>query len=293
MNTRDLALFRAVVKTKNYTQVAEQFHVSQPAVTQAIKRLEREFDAPLIKQDHTHQQMLITHAGQLLYNNSQAVHDSLELAHREIDAAKQPQIRFGLPPIIGALFFPQVAKPLLAWGWLKQLNVVERGSAEILDDLAHGKLDIALVASAHPLHLHNVQTVSLGTRPFEVIVSTDNPLAQRDRISFQELADQPFIGLDDSFIHPRAFRDFCQAAGVKPQILYQTADIAWMKSIVRANLGLGFLVKDAIFPNEGIVGLTITDSLREQFHIAVAYRKGYALSEREASLLQILLKIKV
>ena len=293
MNTRDLALFRAVVKYKNYTYVAEKFAVSQPAVTQAVKRLEKEFDAQLVQQDHAHQQMLITESGQLLYRNSQVMSDSLELTHREIEAAKQPKIRFGLPPILGALFFPQVARHLLAWGWLKQLKVVEEGSAQVLNDLAKGKLDIALIASAHPLHLREIQTTALGDRPFEVIVSENSPFAKRGKISFQELDQQKFIGMDDSFIHPQAFRDYCQAAGVKPEVIYRTSDITWMKSIVRTNLGLGFLVKDAILPGEGLVGLKIDDPLREAFHISVAYRKNAKLSSNEASLLQILLKIKV
>ncbi|RRK09569.1 LysR family transcriptional regulator [Lactiplantibacillus garii] len=293
MNTRDLTLFRAVVKYKNYTYVAEKFAVSQPAVTQAVKRLEKEFDAQLVKQDHAHQQMLITEAGQLLYKNSQVMNDSLELTHREIEATKQPRIRFGLPPIIGVHFFPQIAKHLLAWGWIKQIDVVEQGSAQLLADLAKGKLDLALVASAHPLHLRNLQATALGSRPFEVIVSDENPLAHRDKISFQELSDQKFIGLNNGFIHPKAFQDYCQAAGVKPEIIYETADIAWLKSIVRANLGLGFLVKDAILPNEGLVGLKIDDPLREEFHVSVVYRKTAKLSHHEAILLQILLKIKV
>ena len=48
MNTRDLQYFTAVVETKNYTQVAGQFGVTQPTVTQAIQRLEREFDVQLV-----------------------------------------------------------------------------------------------------------------------------------------------------------------------------------------------------------------------------------------------------
>ena len=43
MNTRDLQYFQALVKYKNYTRVAKEFGVSQPTVTQAIKRLEKEW----------------------------------------------------------------------------------------------------------------------------------------------------------------------------------------------------------------------------------------------------------
>ena len=41
MNTRDLQYFVALVKYKNYTQVAKLFKVSQPTITQSIQRLER------------------------------------------------------------------------------------------------------------------------------------------------------------------------------------------------------------------------------------------------------------
>ncbi|CAM3154289.1 LysR family transcriptional regulator [Lactiplantibacillus plajomi] len=293
MNTRDLALFRAVVKYRNYTHVAEKFAVSQPAVSQAIKRLERKFDAPLVKQDHAHQQMLITQAGKVLYHNSQAVQESLTLTHREIEAAKQPTIRLGMPPILGAMFFPQVAHQLLDWGWFQQLQVSEKGSARLLRDLKKGKLDVALVASAHPLHERGVQTIPLGSRPFEVIVSTVDPIAQRGSISFQELAEAKFIGLDDSFIHPRAFADYCHAAGVTPEVIYQTSDITWMKRSVEAGLGYGFLVQDAIHPGDGLRGLPISDPLREEFHVSVVYRDDMVLTQHDANLLQVLSKMEV
>ena len=38
MNTRDLQYFAMLVKLKNYTQVAKYFNVSQPSITQAIRR---------------------------------------------------------------------------------------------------------------------------------------------------------------------------------------------------------------------------------------------------------------
>ena len=104
MNTRDLDYFRALVDCQNYTMVAKQFAVSQPAVTQAIHRLEKEFAVKLVIQDRRHQQTNITRAGQLLYKNARQIQASLQLAHREIQSTLQTDIRFGLPPIIGTLY---------------------------------------------------------------------------------------------------------------------------------------------------------------------------------------------
>ena len=66
MNTRDLQYFAMLVKLKNYTQVAKYFNVSQPSITQAIRRLEQEFDTKLVRKDRVHRDEMITRSGQLL-----------------------------------------------------------------------------------------------------------------------------------------------------------------------------------------------------------------------------------
>lgn len=117
MNTRDLDYFRALVDCQNYTMVAKQFAVSQPAVTQAIHRLEKEFAVKLVIQDRRHQQTNITRAGQLLYKNARQIQASLQLAHREIQSTLQTDIRFGLPPIIGILYFLKLRKSYFRTGY--------------------------------------------------------------------------------------------------------------------------------------------------------------------------------
>ena len=80
MNTRDLQYFQALVKYKNYTRVAKEFGVSQPTVTQAIKRLEKEFDAQLVYTDRAHRQNMITRSGQLLAASAKAINEQIALA---------------------------------------------------------------------------------------------------------------------------------------------------------------------------------------------------------------------
>jgi len=159
MNTRDLDYFRALVDCQNYTMVAKQFAVSQPAVTQAIQRLEKEFAVKLVIQDRRHQQTHITRTGLLLYKNAQQIQASLKLAHQEIKSAQQTDIRFGLPPIIGTLYFPQIAEKLLQNGLLQQLKITETGSDELLRKLVHGEINsMKLLSDA--LEQENYQVIS-------------------------------------------------------------------------------------------------------------------------------------
>ena len=54
MNTKDIEYYVQIVKQKNFTKVANYFRVSQPTITYALQRLEKEFDAILITRDRSH-----------------------------------------------------------------------------------------------------------------------------------------------------------------------------------------------------------------------------------------------
>ncbi|WP_345753149.1 LysR family transcriptional regulator [Lactiplantibacillus pentosus] len=293
MNTRDLDYFRALVDCQNYTMVARQFAVSQPAVTQAIHRLEKEFAVKLVIQDRHHQQTNITRAGHLLYKNAQQIQASLRLAHQEIDSAQQAEIRFGLPPIIGTLYFPQIAEKLLKNGLLQQLKITETGSDELLHELVKGEINIALLGSYLPFDLPTVHAVKLGARPFSIIVSPQNSLATQTSIGFKDLGQAQFIGLDGKYVHPQAFQAYCDFAGVHPEVIYRTPDISWVKALVKANLGISMLVRDVVKPDDGVVCLDIEDQLPVSFNISVVTRAGYLPTDDEQRFIDQLLKMTV
>ncbi|WP_455386597.1 LysR family transcriptional regulator [Lactiplantibacillus pentosus] len=293
MNTRDLDYFRALVDCQNYTMVARQFAVSQPAVTQAIHRLEKEFAVKLVIQDRHHQQTNITRAGHLLYKNAQQIQASLRLAHQEIDSAQQAEIRFGLPPIIGTLYFPQIAEKLLQNGLLQQLKITETGSDELLHKLVKGEINIALLGSYLPFDLPTVHAVKLGARPFSIIVSPQNSLATQTSIGFKDLGQAQFIGLDGKYVHPQASQAYCDFAGVHPEVIYRTPDISWVKALVKANLGISMLVRDVVKPDDGVVCLDIEDQLPVSFNISVVTRAGYLPTDDEQRFIDQLLKMTV
>ncbi|MFC6253736.1 LysR family transcriptional regulator [Secundilactobacillus hailunensis] len=295
MNTKDLAYFKALVEKRNYTSVAKAFNVSQPTITQAVKRLEREFKDELVHVDRTHSQTEITRAGLLLYEKASAITANLNLAHQEIENAKLSRIRFGLPPIIGSLYFPSLAGQLLKNRLLQRLNVVETGSGGLLTAVKEGTIDIALLASVLPLHDPLLNVKHLGSRPFVIVVSRQHRLANQNNVYFKELANEEFIMLNYKFVHPKAFKAFSQFAGVNPPIIYKTPDILWITSLVKENLGISLLVHDVISPadKESLACLTILDPLPERFNISIVTWQGYILTADEKRFIKVLKQLKI
>ncbi|MEE6635159.1 MULTISPECIES: LysR family transcriptional regulator [Limosilactobacillus] len=293
MNTRDLQYFVALVKYKNYTQVAKQFQVSQPTITQAIQRLEREFGAPLVRKDRVHRDEMITRSGRLLYANAQLINEKIELTHKEIRRANQKQIRFGMPPIIGKLYISKIVSEF-SRDLLSRLKITSVGSHELLNQVRNGKIDIALLGSTAPINEPGVFADLIATRRFGVIVSTANPLAQRDQVSFKELANERFISFDQQYVHQAAFRAYCTYAQINPTVaMYRIPNISWIKELVRQDIGISLMVKDAVANEPGIKLVEITDPLPERFYISVAIREGYVLSADEQDFLDRLRKLPI
>ena len=288
MNTRDLQYFQALVKYKNYTRVAKEFGVSQPTVTQAIKRLEKEFDAQLVYTDRAHRQNMITRSGQLLAASAKAINEQISLAHYSIDLVQERQIRFGLPPIIGKLLVAKIAKKVPG-SIMRRVQICEAGSQELLSKLLKGEIDVAMLGSVAPLDEEKVYVQLLTKRPYSIMVSAKSPLAQRKKISFKELANQHFITYDKQYVHVAAMRSYFAYAHIKPTVaVYKVPDISWVKELVRENVGIALMVRDAAKNETGIVPLEIDDPLPEWFYISLAIRNGYVLSDEEQHFVKLL-----
>lgn len=173
MNTRDLQYFVALVKYKNYTRVAKEFKVSQPSITQAIQRLEREFNTQLVRKDRFHRDEMITRSGLLLYENAVLINDKIDLTRKEISRANQKQIRFGLPPIIGKLYISKIVEEF-SGDLLSRLRITSVGSHDLLNQLRKGKIDIAILGSTTPINEDGIFAELVATRPFGIIVSKQN-----------------------------------------------------------------------------------------------------------------------
>lgn len=278
MNFRDLNYFVALAKLKNYTAAAQQFHVSQPTITYAIKRLEKELQVSLLQRDQSHRQIELTLAGQQFFQHAKLILHELTIAKQELASTKQAKIRFGLPPIIGTYYFPHLASYLAQHNLIQHLNTTEAGSAALLDQLKAGKLDMALLGSIQPLTDQVVQAQVLTNWPFKLIVSPQHPLAKQTQVSFKQLATEKFITLQEGFVHPLALQQLAKPAGFKPEIIYTTPDINLLKNMVAQNIGIGFLTSLALTQTDTIVPLKLSDNRQPQFLISFAYRQNQTQS---------------
>ena len=69
MYLHDFEYFNQLILQKSFSKVAEYFHVSQPTISSAIKRLETELNTTLVIRDRSHNELIVTPSGEQFANH--------------------------------------------------------------------------------------------------------------------------------------------------------------------------------------------------------------------------------
>lgn len=288
MNLKDLEYFQRLVHDKSFTKVAKAFHVSQPTVTYAVKRLEQELGTELILRDQSHRSVIITKAGMILSKHISTMLKELSVAIREIDRLKEETLEFGLPPIIGNHYFPKLSSFLFKNNLMEHVNLIDGGSKDLYVLLKRGKIDMALLGSTEPIRDPELYSELLVKKNFTIVVSPEHPLAQRKSISFSELEHESFVLLNEHYVHPIAFEKFSQQAHFEPKIIYQSSNLNILKGMIREQVGIGFLVELAINAEDHLVSIPIEDQPQPDFFISLVQRDNVLQTAYRNQLSQII-----
>ncbi len=291
MKLRDLQYFCSLYKTGTFTELAKSFKVEQPTVTLAIKRLENELGETLVLRNRSKGIIEVTQVGEILYHHAQNILHEENLASTEIKHFNKG-IRFGLPPIIGNLYFPLVAKKIAEDGLMANLELDETGSNQLYQDLMAGKIDIALLGSSLPIRNKKLTTNFLSSGEFVIISSKKHWLAKQNTVSFEDLKQEPFVTLNGKFIHDHVLNLYSQRVNFSPKIIFETQSIETLKNLVAQDVGIALLVKDAILPTDNLAVNYLQSPLPEKFNVSIATRKDYIRDNLEKKFIEDLEVLK-
>lgn len=290
MNTRDIEYYVQIVKQKNFTKVAKYFQVSQPTITYALKRLEKEFDAVLITRDRSHHELVITLAGKQLFIHAQSILQEIKMAKAEITQLQKKKLRFGMPPIIGNEYFPKLSSYFIKYQLMNQIEITDGGSRDLYGMIHQGRIDLAILGSTQPIIDQKLEIELLLDKRFMIVVAPTHPFADRQTISFSDLTAEQFVLLNEHYVHPAAFKKLAKQAHIEPKVVYQSNDLAILKSMIRENIGIGFLTEIAIHPEDHLVSIPLSDQLQPHFLISLAKRTQQIPTPLQENVVEVIQK---
>ncbi|MBY8884561.1 LysR family transcriptional regulator [Streptomyces sp. PTM05] len=190
MELRQLEYFTAVAEEMHFGRAAERLHIGQPAVSQLIRRLERELGVELFDRSPRH--VRLTPAGASLLPQARAVlaaADRARAAVAEHLAERAATLRVGTSNGMGG----HLDAVLDAFAALAPDTAVELAyvpTAERLAQVADGRLDAAFVRGEQE-ESDGVRVVPVWQEPLVAVVPASHPLAARGELPIAELAPLP------------------------------------------------------------------------------------------------------
>lgn len=240
MDLLHLTYFVEVARQKSFTKAAKTLHVSQPAISKVIKTLEGELDTLLF--ERSGRTVKLTDTGQAILERAQSILDDMDRFSSDIadiTGLKRGHITIGLPPMVGARFFPQVI------GTLKQdypeitIQLIEVGSKEVEAGIEQETLDLGVVAL--PLNSDHFEIFSFLNEPLRVVMSPDHVLAKKAAIDLSDLKQESFILYRDDFSLNDLIRLQCEARGFYPNVVLQSSQWDFIVEMVSAHFGIALL----------------------------------------------------
>ncbi len=243
MEQRQLQFFVAVAEELNFTRAAQRTHAVQSTVSASIRALERSLGTPLFERSTT--RVSLTEAGKALLPEARRALDALDQARASVDGLRDGvtgSLRVGTLSGLTAVDLRALVRGFRERypGVRLSLSVDTAGTHGLLERLRAHALDVAFVG---------VQTASipdLDLRPIatfqpRLLVAADHPLAGRERVSPEEVADEPFIDLPQGFCNrDRSDTDF-RRSGITRTIAVEVSDLTTIPSYVESGIGVALV----------------------------------------------------
>ena len=242
MDIRHLTYFIEVAQQRSFTKAAQVLHITQPSISKMIKLLEEELDVILFDRSAKH--IELTDAGKALLNQSQQIVNSFQNLTSDLADlihSKKGAITIGLPPMVGARFFPQVISDFTTLHPQISLTLLEVGSEKVHAGVDDGSLDIGVVML--PVNENIVEMFPIIDQPMMLIVHPEHFLAQQSTVELSQLKDENFILFMKSFtLHDRIINR-CIESGFNPKIVFKSSHWDFIAEMVAINFGVALLPK--------------------------------------------------
>jgi DNA-binding transcriptional LysR family regulator len=194
MELRQLRYLDAVAHHRSFTRAALDLHIAQSALSQQVRRLERELGVELLRR--TTRRVEVTEAGELVLQRARRALAEADGVRRDLDALQglvRGTLRLGggwvsRGPVHPAALIADFARahPGVA------VTVREGVAFALLAHLRQGDLDLVM-ALVDADTLEGLEGVRLVDEELVVIATLDHPFARAKRVRVERLADEPLV----------------------------------------------------------------------------------------------------
>ncbi len=287
MDLTELRVFLTVAAEHSFSRAALKLHRTQPAISQAIRRLEESVGERLF--DRATKDATLTDAGRLLRDYAERLlrlSEEAENAVKDLRDLRRGRVLIGANEASVHAVLPLVARfhkihPLV------HVDVRRIPARQIGGEVAQGSLDFGVLTfqPAEP----RLGTIVLGQDELVMLVHPSHPLAHSREVTLSECARQTVIAHNDpSHVRDRVLRLF-ERHRIPANILLSLPSLEGIKRAVAMRLGVALLPRrcaESEIERGELVALAMPE-IRLRRHVRLVYRKIGERSHASAAFLAV------
>lgn len=233
----DLLAFRAVAELSNFRKAAESVHLSQPAFSRRIHKLEEALGVQLL--ERTTRRVTLTAVGRDFERKVRDLLDELDttlLGIRGVAATRMGEVTVACVPSTVYYYLSQVVRRYHERCPKVRVKVLDAGANEVLAAVSRGEADFGL-------NFIGAQEGDLDFKPlveerFVAACRRDHPLATLKRVSWAQLAAYDYVSVSRSSGNRLLLDQALAGVPGRPQSIYEAQHVTTMLGLVEAGLGV-------------------------------------------------------
>ena len=273
---KQLKYLCAVAEHKHFSKAAEACHVTQSTLSAAIQELESQLGVVIF--ERSKKNVLITPLGEKLLHQARIilgdVEDFVSLA-KSHDELLSGEIRLGVIPTIAPFLLPHLLADLRKRYQKLKLFLKEDLSAQLVQHLQQGDLDLVILA--FPYALPEMETLPLFKDEFLLCLPPGHQLEKCKQVKQQQLKGEKLLLLEEGHCLRDHALEACKLESADTDLVYQGTSLHTLVQMV-AN-GLGVTLLPAMSVEADVLG--DTDLMIKHFNtenvsreIGMAWRKS-------------------
>ena len=235
MTLLQLKYFQTVCSLGSVTKASSALCVSQPAISTAIKELEKEFSIQLFSRIGKNMKLtkegkvLLELCNDLLKRADNASQVMLDMAH------KRNRIRLGITPMLCLLIMPQLYRSFTSRYPDIALEATEDGRYPLFEKFENDELD-AVIMSEGKNNLFSIKTsyhrLPIANLHFSCCMAPDHRLADQSSVTPEDIGDDPIVTFPSSYQYWIFVNRMFDEAGVKPNIVFCSEQLSTIHEMV-------------------------------------------------------------
>ncbi len=244
MDLQQLRYMTALSQELNFVRAAKKSHVTQPTLSQQIKKLEDELGARLF--ERSSKQVRLTAAGEKFLPAAVAVLSALEKGIQDLrdDSAEiLGEIRVSAIPTLGPYVLPEIITQLRRKAPKLKLQIYEETTSVLIDSLKSGKTDLGILAL--PVDGEGIASKVTVREAFYLAVSKKHALAGRADVSAKDLRGEDLLILQEGHCFGAQALEFCKRQRTDERVVFQGSSLTSVLQLAAAGEGIT-LVPDLV-----------------------------------------------